>query len=126
MMVRLEWSSQSVHKKFSGFFTPNELIHAINLVMGDARFDNLHWIINDLSEIDGYQFCKNTFVEYLALLYGAYYSNRNITVIFVIPSVDLAESVKEALLSMPIGYKVQVVFALSEIHECNARVFNDD
>lgn len=119
-MVTLEWSLQSVYKKFSGTFTPDELIYAVNLVMGDARFDDLRWIINDLSEIDDYQFCRNTFVEYLALLYGAYYTNRNITVIFVIPFVDLAELVKDALSSMPVGYKIKVVSALSEIQEWNA------
>lgn len=47
MPFELTWEGRGVYKRFSGRVTYEEYARSQEMVLGDARTDDLHYIIND-------------------------------------------------------------------------------
>ncbi len=47
------WEPRGLFRRFSGVVTSEEILQAVLKVYGDPRFDDLTYVINDFSDIEG-------------------------------------------------------------------------
>lgn len=52
MAFELQWTKACVEWRYTGLLTGSEVIESNNLIYGDARFDDLHYQIVDLTGVD--------------------------------------------------------------------------
>lgn len=83
MPYTIIWEPGGVLKRFHGFLTGPELVAAAQAVAGDRRFDELRYIINDLSEVDGSSIDASAIEDYASMRIGAAYSRKDILSPFV-------------------------------------------
>lgn len=83
MSFEITWENHGAYKRFSGFVAFEEYARSQQMVLGDERTDDLHYIINDLSAIEGYSGTREQ-AEYLAAFnHGASLSNPRIRIAYV-------------------------------------------
>lgn len=117
-MYDLIWEPDGVHKCFSGMVSAREFIESVVKVQGDPRFDDAHYIINDLSGITGQELSEKALTEVLAKNIGAYASNPNCLIVYVTTDAELAERIK-SILSPPdiASYRVEVCPTVSDARD---------
>lgn len=99
MPYELVWEPEGIHKRFSGFVTARQFIQSVEQTQRDSRFDEIHYIIDDLSEITGHELSEETLTHLAAINYGAYASNPNCRIVYVTTDEVLAGRLKTILIS---------------------------
>ncbi|MDR1995448.1 hypothetical protein [Azonexus sp.] len=97
MPYEIIWEPEGVLVTFSGRVTARDLINSVRQMHADGRFDERHYVINELPDDAGWELSEEAFVELSALHYGAYASHPNCRIVFVTTDATLAELIKRIL-----------------------------
>ena len=98
MAFELTWEARGVHKRLWGFVSFEEYARSQEMVLGDARADDIHYIINDLRAVEGYS-GTNEQAEYLgAFNYGSSRSNPRIRIAYITSDLKIIALIKVASL----------------------------
>lgn len=54
MAVQNNWEDKGLYRVFSGNISGREVLQANLAIQGDARFDNINYVVNDFLKIDGF------------------------------------------------------------------------
>jgi hypothetical protein len=118
MDYQLTWEPGGVYKKLSGFVTAKELLHSVTDVQSDRRFDDMRYVITDLTDTTGYELSEELFADLAAIHCGAQASNPNCRIIFVTPDKTLAKIIGDTLRSPHlISYVVEVKSTIGEARD---------
>ncbi len=77
------WEPQGVCTHFSGYVTTDEYVRSAEDICGDARFDDLRFVIKDLLGITDHAIDVQALDPIAAIRYGARLTNPNIHLIFL-------------------------------------------
>ncbi len=94
MAFQNHWEKRGVYRKYDGAISGHDLRLAVREVEGDARFDEIRYVINDFSTVTEQSINKQDIEEIAALDYAAAFSNPYIRLAIVTddPSIQaLAE-----------------------------------
>jgi hypothetical protein len=118
MAYELIWEPEGVHKRFSDVVTARELIQSVEQVQRDPRFDEIHYVIDDFSNIAGHQLSDEVFIELSAINYGAHASNPNCRIAYVSTDPSLVKPIRDILVAghLP-SYQIEVWPSLSEARD---------
>ena len=83
MPFEIVWEPRGVYKRFLGFVTDAEFIRSVKEVQEDARFDDIHYNINDYLAVDDFDISMPTIAYAAALNIGARFSRPRIRVALV-------------------------------------------
>ncbi|MCM2308516.1 MAG: STAS/SEC14 domain-containing protein [Sulfuritalea sp.] len=96
MTYQITWEERGVYKRFWGFVSFQEYSRTQELVLGDARADDIRYIINDLLDVEGYTVTTDQ-AEYLAAFNrGSSFSNPRIRIAYVTHDPKLVWLMKAA------------------------------
>ncbi len=85
------WEKRGIYRKYQGFITGLDLLNAVREVEGDARFDQIRYVINDFSEVTEQAISQQDLEEVAALDYAAAFSNPNIRLAVVATDPSITE-----------------------------------
>lgn len=85
----LNWEEKGVYKRFFGFVSFQEYARSQEMVLADARSDDIRWIINDLRDMEGYSITAEQAEYSAAYNYGSSLSNPKIRVAYVTSDLKL-------------------------------------
>ena len=109
MAYELVWEPDGVIKQFSGTVSAREFVEAVENVQGDFRFDDVRYVINDLSSVTKHEITEDVLTEVAVLQYGAFASNPNCRVVFVTTDEELAARVMTtAAVAGLVSYQTEV------------------
>ena len=109
MAYELIWEPDGIHKQFSGFVTGREFIESVENVQADPSYDDIRYVINDFSEVNGHEVSEDVLVQLAAINYGAYSSNPNCRIAFVTKDDEFAHRIKKTLMAPDlISYQTEV------------------
>ncbi len=113
MPFELNWEARGVFKRVWGFVSFEEYARSQEMVLGDARADDIHYIINDLRAVEGYSGATPDHAEYLgAFNYGSSRSNPRIRIAYVTSDLKIITLVKVA--SLVSSYQLKSFATLEE------------
>jgi len=109
------WKPDGVHKKLSGFITAIEFIRAAIEVHSDQRFDDIRYVINDLSGVTGHELTTDSLADLAVIHCGFRYINPNCRIVFVTTDENLAKIIINTLMSPRLAScPVEVMATISE------------
>lgn len=109
MSYQLFWEPEGVYTELSGFVSNEEFVRSVTDVQSDSRFDEMRYLIIDLSKVSGHELNKNTFAYLAAINIGAQVSNPNCRVVYVTTDKAVAAIIDETFKSPElISYVVDV------------------
>lgn len=112
------WKPDGVHKKLSGFISAIELIRVAIEVQSDQRFDDVRYIIKDLSKVTGHEITADSLADLAVIHCGFHSINPNCRIVFVTTDENLAKIIKNILMSPRlVSYPVQVRPTFSEARD---------
>lgn len=118
MPFELDWEARGVYKRLSGFVSGDEFVRSVCAIQGDARFDAIHYIINDFSAVTGYALPEDVLTEVSALQYGAHATNPNYRIVYITADAGLAGLVETHFgKSQDPAYETVVLPTLAEARE---------
>jgi hypothetical protein len=88
------WEPQGVRRHFYGHMSPSDLLHSIEAVHGDMRFDDLHYSLNDFLDVTSSDIEPNTLMEGAAHAIGATLSNTRLVMLMVVADPTIREKVR--------------------------------
>lgn len=89
MPFETTWERHGAYKKFHGHVPAEELVRSVTDIHGDARFDDLRYVINDFLDVASFTVTEDT-VRYIAAIdSAAARSNPNIQVALVASDVQM-------------------------------------
>lgn len=94
MSYELIWEPQGVVKRFWGHVSDSDILNAVNSVCGDSRFDDLRFVINDLTGVESQSVSGAAIEHYAAERIGALQCNPRIASPFVASSPSALAIVK--------------------------------
>lgn len=94
MPFELDWEARGVHTRLWGFVSGDEFVRSVCAIQGDARFDAIHYIINDFSAATGYALTADVLIEIVAQQFGAHATNPNCRIVYVTTDAALATLVE--------------------------------
>ncbi|MDP3511755.1 MAG: STAS/SEC14 domain-containing protein [Sulfuritalea sp.] len=119
MTYQITWEERGVYKRFQGFVSFQEYSRSQELVLGDARADDIRYIINDLLEVEGYTVTTDE-AEYLAAFNrGSSFSNPRIRIAYVTRDPKLIWLMRAAAVFS--SYSVQAFPTLDAAREWAAK-----
>lgn len=72
MAYEIVWEQEGVLKRFWGELTSQDLLEATKVVVGSARFDSIHYVINEFTEVERAEnITPSEMEDYAALRIGA-------------------------------------------------------
>lgn len=83
MPYTMEWEPKGVFKKFTGTCSWSEYAQSQEDVLGDARLDDIRYIINDLLSVESYSITADEAQYSAAITRGASMSNPKVKIAFV-------------------------------------------
>lgn len=90
MPYSMTWEPKGVFKRFSGTVTWPEYARSQEDVLGDARIDDLRYIINDLLDVEGYSITPDEAEYSAAITRGASMSNPHVRIAYVTTDARIA------------------------------------
>lgn len=112
MSYELIWGNGGLVEKYRGAFTGTEMTRVNEIVAADSRFDDLRWIIADLTEAQVVEDVSKYFEEAAAMSYAASLTNDRMVIAVVTPSALAAERANNfKLFNPPFPYEVFSTFA---------------
>jgi len=83
MPYTIEWEPKGVCKRFSGVCSWAEYARSQEDVLGDARLDDIRYIINDLQGVESYSITADEAEYSAAITRGASLSNPRLRIAYV-------------------------------------------
>ena len=97
MSFQLIWDVDRIEKRYRGFLSRDEFIDAIEKAQSDLRYDKLHFVINDLSQITGHNLSLDDILYGLSLHIGAFLANPRCIALFAVSDPHLRELFDQAI-----------------------------
>ncbi len=97
MSYEINWEPEGVLVSFSGRVTARDLVGSARQMHADPRFDEAHYVINQLPDDAGPALTEEALIELSALHYGAYASHPNCRIVFVTTDPALGALIKRVL-----------------------------
>lgn len=91
MPYKLHWTSNCVEWTYYGSLTGAEIIESNNEIYGDSRFDDLHYQIVDLSNVESFGVSETNMKHMAHLDRAAARSNPHIKVAVIAPKGPVLE-----------------------------------
>lgn len=114
MGYELSWESKGLVKRFFGDVTDRQFIDAVIDSESDARFDSLHYVINDFLDVQSFVFTPDD-VDYVAAIdKAAAVSNPHIRIAVVTRNpeiIDLSRQYAESPMNV---YPTRIFATLAE------------
>lgn len=118
MAYDIKWEPEGIHKHCTGFVTGREMIESATKIQCDPRFDNMRYVINDLTGITGHDLSIDAFTDLATSNYGAHASNPNCRIVYVTTDANLVKIIRDTLMSPALSsYQVEVKPTLSEARD---------
>jgi len=119
------WKPAGVYKKLSGFVTAIDLIRAAVEVQSDERFEDVRYIVKDLSEVTAHTLTTDAMTDLAVIHCGFRSVNPNCRIVFVCFDENLANVIKNTLTSQKLAsYPVEVIRSVSEANDWLGRQFD--
>lgn len=83
MGFEIVWEARGACKRFFGHVSDDELMDAVADIEGDARFDELRYVINDFLQVDSFGVTEETVLAISAIDAAAALSNPHIKIAVV-------------------------------------------
>jgi hypothetical protein len=113
MPYTIEWESKGVYKRFFGICSWEEYVRSSEEVLGNLRFDEIHYAINDLRDVEGYSAISPDQADYsAAMTRGASMSNPRLKIAFVTADRRIRMLVRAAMMITP--YEVEIFSSVAE------------
>ncbi|MDD5248742.1 MAG: hypothetical protein PHY45_07145 [Rhodocyclaceae bacterium] len=114
MAFDIVWEARGAYKKFCGHVADDELLQSVRELHGDARFDDVRYVINDFLPIDSFAIAADTVLYIAAIDHAAARSNANIK-IAVVTTDPQAAALAELYIASPLhAYPTRVFATLAE------------
>jgi hypothetical protein len=118
MGYNIVWEPDGIHKHYSGFVTGREFLESYRKIHSDPRFDEVRYVINDLTKITGHELTADALTDLAVANFGAHLSNPNCRVVFVTSDGNLAKTITKNLMSPDLkSYQVEVKSTVSEARD---------
>lgn len=109
MACELIWEPEGVLSRFSGTISGTEFLDSVARIQSDARFDDIRYVIHDLSSVAIDQISDEVLTELSVLHFGACASCPNCRVVLVTTDAALGERVERVLMAPKMkSYEVKV------------------
>lgn len=99
MPYDIVWEPDGVRVDFSEAVKGRELIESTERMESDPRFDEMRYVINDLSAISSHDFSEENLTQLAVINFGAHASHPNCRMVYVTTSPELAELIKQTLMA---------------------------
>lgn len=75
MPYQNKWNAKGLHRKFTGTISGQEILLSNLTVQGDERFDNIQYIFNDFTQIEGFEVTEENItlistIDHIAVAYN--------------------------------------------------------
>lgn len=119
------WIPAGVYQKLSGFVSAIDFIRAAVEVQSDQRFEDVRYILKDLSEVTGHTLTPDSMAD-LAVIYCGFQSiNPNCRIVFVCQDENLTNVIKSNLTSQKLAsHPVEVMRTVSDAKDWLGRQFD--
>jgi hypothetical protein len=108
------WKPAGVYKKLSGFVTAIDFIRAAVEVQSDERFEDVRYIVKDLSEVTAHTLTTDAMTDLAVIHCGFRSVNPNCRIVFVCFDENLANVIKNTLTSQKLA---SILLKLSEVFQ---------
>lgn len=113
MPYTIEWEFKGVYKRFFGVCSWEEYVRSSEEVLGNIRFDEIHYAINDLRDVESYSAISSDQADYsAAITRGASMSNPWLKIAFVTADRRIRMLVRAARVITP--YEVEIFSSVAE------------
>ncbi len=110
MPYDIVWEPDGVRVDFSGEARSRELIESTERMESDPRFDEMRYVINDLSSVSGNDFSEESLTQLAVINFGAHASHPNCRMAYVTTNPELTELIKKTLMAEDMkSYTVEVL-----------------
>lgn len=118
MAYQITWEPEGVLTNYSGFLSAREMAESATKLQADPRFDEMRYVINDLSRVSGHDLTEDSILQIAVLNYGAHASNPNCRIAYATADERLTKIIR-ATLMMPSmkSYEVEVKPTASEARD---------
>ncbi len=94
MPFEIVWEPRGVYKRFTGAVSFQEYMRSQEIVLGDERTDDLKYVINDLTAVDGYSATADDAEYSAAFNEGISRTNPHLQVAYVTTDVRAIALIK--------------------------------
>lgn len=106
MPYTMTWEPKGVLKRFTGVCSWQEYAHSQEAVLGDARLDDINYIINDLLAVESYSITPDEAEYSAAITRGSSMSNPKVRIAYITHDSRIAMLVMTVSVFTP--YKLKV------------------
>ena len=78
-----EWKDKGLHREFSGTITGREVLESNLSIHGDKRFDDIDYVLNDFTNIDGFDISDLDVEEVATIDNVAAHANHRLKIIII-------------------------------------------
>ena len=90
MGYKITWEDRVVVKRYWGRLTADEFFKSSESIRGERRFDDIRYIINDLTDVESHDFDEEAIIQAVAMHLGTTAFNPNYRIAFVTGNHELA------------------------------------
>ena len=94
MAVEFEWEPLGVYTRFSGFITANELVHSVEEIQSDTRFDDIRYVINDLLNVSGFELSAEALTDVAILHHGGHRTSPYFKIVLISADGYLVKTIR--------------------------------
>lgn len=91
MPYQNKWEEVGLHRTFTGTISGQEVLTANLSIQGDPRFDDINFVLNDFTAIDGFDVTEIDISKIVATDNAAAISNPNLKIAIVATDKSLLE-----------------------------------
>lgn len=88
MPYQNEWKENGLHRQFTGSITGKEVLESNLYIHGDERFDNIRYVFNDFTRIDGFDVTELNIAEISTMDNVAAMYSKKLKIIIVANNED--------------------------------------
>lgn len=88
------WEHKGIYRKYDGEITGKDILHAVQEVEADVRFDDIRYVISDFLDISGIRYERKDIVLLASIDRAAAMTNPDIKVAVIINSPEMMDAVK--------------------------------
>lgn len=115
MAYQTTWEPPSgAYKKFAGHVSDDELLRSVSRLHGDARFDDLRYVINDFLDVESFDVSEDNVMYIAAMDAAAARSNPNIRVVIVVTDAKALALALNYASSPWTAYATRIVSSVDE------------
>ena len=91
MAYKNEWKEKGLHRQFTGVITGREVLKSNIYIQGDERFDDIKYVFNDFTQIEGFEISDINIAEIAAIDNVAAIHSHKLKIIILATNKDFLE-----------------------------------